>query len=288
MMKQFSLFSRNGEILPSQEATIPLNNIAYSYGFGVYETIKVRKGISYFVKQHIDRLCYSAEMITLQHPFRKKVITQYLADLVNALHLSEEQASCNIKLLLIGGKEPLLFIQALPPLYPDRKLYSHGAKTMTVHYERLFPNAKTLNMLGSYLAYTKARDAGCYDGLLIDREGNVIEGTRTNFFAIKGDTLYSAPLEKILEGVTRVTVLAVAKKLSFTLNETAVPFAKIGEYDGAFLTSTSSKIIPIKQIDDFLFPSIPEKLKELMKAYDAFLDNSKGMFTPLSGSPVID
>lgn len=265
---QFPLFSKNGEILPIEQAVVPLNNIEYSYGYGVYESLKVRKGVLYFVKEHAARLMQSAEIIGITHPYKVKDIEQYIQDLVAKTPVE----SFNIKMLLIGGREPQLYIQALKPLFPDRKLYSQGAKTVTVKYERPYPNAKTLNMLPSYLAYKKAKAAGAYDALLINSKGNIIEGTRTNFFAIRGSILYTAPVEEVLEGVTRQSVIAVAKKNGFKLEEKDIPLAKLNDYDGAFLTSTSSKIVPINQIDEFSWQSIPEKLKELIKYYDTFLD----------------
>lgn len=274
MASQFQFFSKNGQILPIEQAVIPLSNIEYSYGFGVYETLKVRHGILYFVDQHVERLFHSAEVIGLTHQFTKEQVKQYIQELVAKLSTD----ACNIKMLLIGGQEPQLFIQALAPLFPDRKLYSEGAKTITVEYERLYPNAKTLNMFPSYMAYKKAKAAGCYDALFINRQGNIIEGTRTNFFALKVNVLYTPPLKEVLEGVTRQTVIAVAEKNGFKLVEDDIPLDKIGEFDGAFLTSTSSKIVSIAQIDDFTFPEIPQALKELIKLYDVFLEESNGIY----------
>lgn len=276
MGQQFQYFSENGQILPIDEAVMPLSNIEFSYGFGVYENIKVRNGIVYFTKQHIERLQKSAETIGLTHPFTSDEVTKYLHELLEKLELTKD-GSCNIKILLIGGREPQLFIMALAPLFPDRKLYSTGAKTISFSYERFLPQAKTLNMLPSYLFYKKAKEADCYDGLLISNTGTILEGTRTNFFAIKGRELFTPPAEEVLEGVTRQTVIHVAKKQGFTIHEVAITLAQIGEYDGAFLTSTSSKIVPIRQIDEINL-QIPESLKELIKAYDAFLDESNGIF----------
>lgn len=280
MSGDFSFFSKNGQIFPREEATIPISNIEYSYGFGVYETLKVRNGVLYFVDQHVERLFHSAEIIGLTHSFTKESIKQYLQELLHALGFdSSDTSACNIKMLLIGGKEPLLYIIPLRPLFPDRKLYSHGAKTLTVHYERLFPHAKTLNMLGSYLAYKKAKENGCYDALLLNNEGYITEGTRTNFFTIKDKTIFSPPEKDILEGVTRLTVLYSAKQHGFTIKEKEIMFSNLNEYEGAFLTSTSSKIIPIKQIDDFVFSEIPQQLKDLMHEYNSFLNESQGILS---------
>lgn len=277
MEQSFPLFSKNGKILSSDQATIPLSNIEYQYGFGVYETLKVRNGILYFVSDHVERLFTSAEIIGLTHPFTHEKVTTYLDELVNALGLDTEKKSCNLKMLLIGGRDPQLFIIALKPLFPDRKLYKNGAKVLTVHYERIFPHAKSLNMLPSYLAYKKAKEHGCYDALLLDSKDHILEGTRTNFFVISDKQLFTPPKEFVLEGVTLKTVAEVAKQNGYTLAEKPIPLSDIQKYDGAFLTSTSTKIMPISQIDETSV-AIPESLVQLMKAYDKFLDECGGVF----------
>lgn len=273
----FRYFSKNGKILPISEATISLENINFQYGFGVYETLKVRNNILYFTGQHTERLLNSAKIITLEHNFTSAQISTFIKELIHKNQID----SCNIKMLLIGGKtaeQANLYIIPLAPLFPDRKLYTEGTKTMTVHYERFLPNAKTLNMLPSFLFYTKAKKNKCYDALLLDNNDNILEGTRTNFFAIKLNVLYTPPKEKILEGVTRQTVSAAAQKNGFTIREENIPLSDITNFDGAFLTSTSSKIIPIIQINNSRFPSIPPQLKELIKIYNEFLDKSGGIF----------
>ena len=275
MANDFQFFSKNGQILPIEEATISLSNIAYSYGFGVYESLKVRNGIIYFVDEHIERLFHSANIIGLQHSFTREQIEQFINDLTVVIKTD----SYNLKILLIGGTEPLLCIMPLAPHYLDRKFYSDGVKTVTFHNERIFPQAKSLNMLPSYIAYTKAREVGGYDSLLIDSSENIVEGTRSNFFTLRDTVLFTPPKEKILEGVTKLTVLDVAQKNGFTVSEKDIPLSEIASFDGAFLTSTSAKIVPIKQIDDFIFPQIPEKLRELMRQYDEFLDMSRGKFS---------
>lgn len=279
---KFQYFSKNGQVLPVEQATVSLFNIEYSYGFGVYETLKVRNEIVYFIDQHLERLEHSARAITLDHPYTKDTIKTYIYDLIKR-HGNIE--ACNIKLLLIGAgkrEDATLYIFLSAPLFPDRKLYSQGAKTITVNYQRIFPNAKTLNMLGSYLAYKKAQEQGCYDALLIDEHNHILEGTRTNFFAVKDNVLFTPPTEKVLEGVTRMTVMHVAKNNGFTITENDIKLDEISHYDGTFITSTSTKIIPIRQINETVLPAIPENIKNLMRLYDIFLDTSKGIFDETS------
>ncbi len=260
---------KNGEQVPLTEATLPVTHIEFAYGFGVYENIRVVKGRALFLSDHLARLQKSAEVIGLEHVFDAKVITEWVEALIAACKAD----ALNLKILLIGGRtasEATLFILPLAPLFPDRKLWKVGATAITVPYERSFPDAKTLSMLGSYIAYRKAKNAGAYDALLLDRDRCITEGTRTNFFAMKGRTIVGAPREKILFGVTMKHVLAVALKQNFSYEELPLHLSSIQDYDGVFLTSTSSKIMPLCRIDDTAI-AIPEALRELMEHFETFL-----------------
>ncbi len=260
---------KNGEILMMQQAHVSIGNIEYAYGFGVYETIRVVHGAPVFLKQHLDRLFLSAGIIGLTHALTEGTIHTWIGALIQATKAD----TCNLKILLIGGRtaeDATLWILPLTPLFPDKKLYRDGVATITVSHERFLPHAKTLNMLPSYLFYGKAKEAGCYDALLMDRHGNLTEGTRTNLLAIKDRTILSPPTHDILEGVMRANVLNVATKHGFDMREEILPLSHVDSYDGFFLTSTSSKILPIRKIDDHEL-SIPEALRELMRSFDAFL-----------------
>ena len=272
----FTHFSFNGRLLPIDQATIPVTNIAFCYGFGVYESIRVSKGIIYFLQDHVDRLFHSANVLGIEHPFTKQNVEQYVQELCESIDVE----TYNLKMLLIGGKsteDVLLYILPLKPLFPDKRLYRQGATAITTEYERAFPEAKTLNMLQSYLAYAEAKKAGAYDALLIDSEGCIREGTRTNFFTIKDKILYTTPLDLVLEGVTRKAVIHVATKHGFKVQERKITLKDLRKYDGAFVTGTSIKILPLKSIDDFEYPAISDKLKELMKNFRAFMKDCGGI-----------
>lgn len=269
----FDFFSKNGELLPMTEANVPFSNIEYAYGFGVYETIRVVHGKAVFLDDHLKRLMASARVIDLQHTLTETTIAEW----ISALLVKISADTCNLKILLIGAREAtdaMFVILPLAPLFPDKKLFRDGVCVITESYERYLPHAKTLNMLPSFLLYGKAKKAGCYDCLLIDRKGNVTEGTRTNVLAMRGRTLISPPTEDILEGVMRANVLRIAKANGFDVVEEHVPLAKIQSYDGLFLTSTSSKILPINKIDD-VDVAIPDALKTLMKIFDEYLETHR-------------
>ncbi|MEK7190513.1 MAG: aminotransferase class IV [Patescibacteria group bacterium] len=267
----FLVFSKNGKILPIAEAQVPLLSIEYAYGFGVYETIRVKNDKPLFLSDHLERLELSAKIIKLEHPFVKKEMEKFVLDFVEKV----KAGTFNLKILLIGAEKKenaTLYIMGSNPLFVDKKSYQNGVKTITTEYERVYPQAKTLNMLASYLAYREAKEKNCYDALLLNKDGNITEGTRTNFFTIKGQTIYS-PLEKNnLLGVTRKHILEVAKQNGFRIKEKNIPLTSLSEYDGAFLTGTSIKILPIKKVDDYEYGEIPDGLKKLMLAFDEYLN----------------
>lgn len=264
----FSYFSRGGVVLPVEQATVSLASIEYSYGFGVYETIRVSHGIARFVDEHCRRLQLSAEAIGLEHSYQPSEITRWITDIIKAT----EVETCNIKVLLIGGKtaaEAELYILCLAPYFVGRKLYKTGCHCTTYEYERMYPHAKTLNMLPSYLAYRAAQSQSAHDALLINRRGEITEGTRSNFFALKDKTIYSPPESDILLGVTRDHVLTLAKEQGFDIVHQPIPLDSLSSYDAAFLTSTSAKILPIQSVNEFTYPAITPSIHALMKSFNA-------------------
>src|SRR3989338_4398032 len=270
----FKYFSQNGKILPIEQAVIPFSNIEYSYGFGVYENVRISNGVVFFLKDHTSRLLESAKIIGLEHPFDEEFIKNSISELIKNF----KSETFNVKILLIGGatkEKAVLNVLCLNPLFPNKKLYRDGAEFITYNYERAFPHAKTLNMLRSYLAYQKAKKSGAYDALLINHDGFILEGTRTNFFCIKDKAIYT-PFEKdILLGVMRKATLKVGLENKYSIVEKNIKLDEIKSYDGSFVTSTSSKIIPVKSIDGVIL-NYPETLKELMRLLNDFLAGCGG------------
>jgi len=298
VMASFTHFVRNGEVLPIAEASVSLTSIEYSYGFGVYETIRVSSSAPQFLDEHIKRLFKSAAIIGLEHVLTEGMITKWVSDLLEKcgaprsrkpLHLNEsldesrgirrssqkrtkagEGERYNLKMLLIGAIDPndaQLIILPLNPLFPDKKFVKEGVDVITYEYARPFPNAKTLNMLNSYLAYKKAKEAGCFEALFTHPDGNIYEGTRSNLFMVKGKTLITPPSGHILEGITRDHVIELAKKEGIEVKEADIPLSETKNFDGAFLTSSAFKVMPIKKIDDIEFGEIPEVTKKVIELY---------------------
>lgn len=272
---KFKYFSQNGKILLLAQARISLLNLEYAYGFGVYESLRVVDSVSYFLNLHLNRLLKSAAIIGLEHPVSQEECAKWVKDLLAKL----KPKICNLKIMLIGANRPdeaQLYIFPVMPFFIADKFYKIGVTAVSAYYERPLPKAKTLSMLMSYLAFKKARENNCYEALAIDRQGCVREGTRSNFFVIKDSTIFTPPAEKILDGVTRKIVLDLAANNGFIVKEAEIRLNDLLRYDGAFLTSTSSKVLPLRKIDNFEYPEIPAAIIKLEKLYDDFLKKRRG------------
>jgi branched-subunit amino acid aminotransferase/4-amino-4-deoxychorismate lyase len=268
----YEYFSRDGEVLPIEQAVVPLADVEYAYGFGVYETVRLAKGRLLFLDEHCKRLSESARIIGLKHDFSNEAVVRYVKELV----AKNGADSCNLKILLIGGasgSRASLNILCLNPLFPDRKLYKQGVHTISEWMERPLPHAKTLNMLPSYLARRGARAAGAYEALLVNRHGHVTEGTSTNVLALKDRTVFSPSESDILLGVTRSKVLEVARQIGCDIEYKELELDGLDRYDGLLLTGTSAKIMPVRSVDKLEFGPPSPIVKELMKAFDDFLAN---------------
>lgn len=274
-----SLYSRNGKILPISDAVVSIEKIERMYGFGVYESLKVRNNTLYFVKQHVERLFHSARLIDLNHDFTPDIITMWIQEFAKKI----EEPSTNIKMLLLGGtktEDVELLLFPLAPYFPKKEWYRDGVKTFSFAYERWMPQAKSLNMLASYYYYKKSKQQGGYDALFVDSAGNVREGTRTNFYAMKGNVIVSPPKEDVLEGVTMMSLEKIIQRSDYTIEHRLIPLKSLEEFDALFLSSTSSKILPIASVDLMKFVVTPE-LADLLKIYNTSLDASGGRFDRL-------
>jgi len=266
-------FWLNNELRPVAEAVVPADDINFAYGFGVYETLKIRKQLLYFKEQHVNRLLHSTHIIGLEHPYQAADLFHALSELCRANSLED----ANIKMLLIGAESPehtKLYIMALAPFFPPRTSYRDGVHTITVQAERPFPEAKSLSMLVSTIAFRSARRAGAYDALLVDRTGFIREGTRTNVFYCDmalPEIVYTPPRSTVLDGVTRRTVIEALTEDGIDVVERALHLGELGKFCGLFLTSTSSKIIPVASVDSHQVPG-SSLTRRALKVYNDYLE----------------
>jgi D-alanine transaminase len=119
---------------------------------------------------------------------------------------------------------------------------------ITVEGVRYLPQAKSLNTLLNFLARREASDRGAHEALL-HRAGLVTEGASSNFFIVQNGRLVTAPAEMVLPGVTRALVLDLAREASIPVEERSIRLHEMGDWDEAFITSTSRKVLPVTRLD---------------------------------------
>jgi len=237
---------RNGRLIAEEEAVLPVTRREVFFNFSVYESLKVWKGRALFVQEHLDRLLDSARILELGHPFAAREIAAAIERLVEADELRE----ATIKLLLLGGEEPLYIVYSdILPGYPV-DYYREGASAITYRGERIIPKAKSNCLLLNYLAGREAARNDALEALLIDGNGKATEGTRSNLFAVRGKELLTAG-EDVLYGVTRKHVLEIAERRGIPLRFEKIDGAAIidGCYEELFITSTSMGAIPISMVN---------------------------------------
>ncbi len=218
------------------------------FSFSVYEALRVIRHHAVHLDDHLRRLENSCRGIHLMHPFAYEDIGKWTRQLIE----TDDLESATLRILLIGDKEQSqCFITATPLLsYPD-SYYQEGVKVTVYEGERLFPRLKTSNLLMSYLAVRDAQEKGAFEAVFVNRDGYLLEGTRSNFFAFRDGVLYTAPETLVLEGVTRDRVLAAASRMDIPVRLDPPRLADVmsGLYDELFISSTSMGALPVAEFN---------------------------------------
>ena len=237
----------NGQLLPVEQAKIPVNNKALFASYGVYETIKVVQGQPFYGDEHLARLLASAALLELD----LMVGMPALRDWFNTLADVDRAATWSLRILALGalnpGDRPLIAMWAEPlPTYPD-KLYRAGAAATLFAGQRPLPACKSLNTLVNFLARRAAQQAGALEGLL-HHNGHLTEGARSNIFAVRQGQLITPPAVDVLSGITRDIVFQVMRNSPHPVSEALLP-VDVSLYDGFFISSTSMHVMPVTRID---------------------------------------
>jgi branched-chain amino acid aminotransferase len=260
-------FILNGELRPSD---IFDNSLVYE-GDSIYEVIRITKGSPVFFTDHMERLSASVKhqgkkMLTDIPALRKAVIT---------LIRSDRMKETNLKIIFNynNGTDNFL-VYFIEPAFPTSEQYRYGVKGILFNAERKDPEAKVINHKLRSAIYHRLILEGAYEALLVNENGMVTEGSRSNIFFVKGETLTTAPDHLILNGITRKHILEICRKNNIQVEQRCVSINDISEYDVVFMTGTSPMVLPFRCIGDKLFNvglPLMERLRELyiMKAEES-------------------
>lgn len=243
----------NGKYVPFDQACLPLNDLGIVRGYGVFDFLRTYKGVPFKLTEHIQRLQNSAKLIGLSLPWSTAQIEEITHNTLTHNHLPE----ANIRIVVTGGAsadfitplgQPSLMVIVTPVSEYPKEYYEQGIKVITVPIERFIPKAKSLNYISAIGALQQAKQTNAVEALYVNSQGDVLEGTTTNFFVFQGSQLIT-PKEGILNGVTRDVILELAKD-RFEIVEQSIAYSQLNHCDEAFITSSTKEIMPVVQIDE--------------------------------------
>ena len=252
----------DGEFLPKAEAKVSVFDHGLLYGDGVFEGIRSYNGRVFKLDEHLERLYDSAKSIMLQIPISIETMKETVLETLRRNHLTEAY----IRLIITRGvgdlgldpdkcpKPSIIIIADKIVLYPQ-KFYEDGLEIVTASVRRNYaeainPRIKSLNYLNNILAKIEGKQAGAEEVLMLNAEGYVVECTGDNIFWIKNETLVTPPVHMgILEGVTRNSVINLARDAGMHVEERVFTRHDLYIADECFLTGTAAEVIPVVKID---------------------------------------
>ncbi|WP_299578093.1 aminotransferase class IV [uncultured Sunxiuqinia sp.] len=231
----------------------------------IYEVLRVMDSVGLFLEEHYARLVHSAQLAGIPLAMTETDFAREIRNLVQANDL----AVGNIKVLIqYGDGKQAAFFYFIPHVYPAAEAYLYGVKTDCMLAERVLPKAKTVQQSLRNTANQAIQEHQLFEVILVNVEKQVLEGSRTNLFFVKGDRFYTPRSEFVLSGITRQKVLECLGELNFSCVEQTIPMDTLADYDAAFLTGTSTKVLPIASIGEQKFDPMNQAVRALMKAYD--------------------
>src|SRR5882672_6558553 len=252
----------DGKYYDQKNAKISVFDHGLLYGDGIFEGIRAYNGRVFRLKEHIDRLFYSAKAILLDIPMSHAEIMKATVEACRKNKLRDGY----IRLVVTRGvgtlglnpnrcKNPSVIVIADKIQVYPAELYARGMDIVTVPTVRnlhsaLNPAIKSLNYLNNILAKIEANNAGVEEAVMLNSEGFVAECTADNLFIVKNGELFTPPLSAgALYGITRQTVIELAQDAGLKVSEPNLTRYDLFNADECFLTGTGAEIVPVVKID---------------------------------------
>lgn len=254
------------QLVPEAEAKVSVLTHALHYGTSVFEGIRAyetERGAAVFrLTEHSQRLLESAKIMGMPTELTVEQIDHAILETIR----QNQRRACYIRPLLWYGAESLgvnpgrnrthFMVATLPwGLYLGEEAIKKGAKLITSSWRRssgdIMPTKAKAggNYVNSVLANQEARQSGFDEALLLDKEGFVAEGSGENIFFLKGGTLYAIAHSVNLRGITRDSVIQIARWLGTPVETTMATRDELYTADEVFMVGTAAEVTPVSQID---------------------------------------
>ncbi len=252
----------NGKYYDKADAKISVYDHGLLYGDGVFEGIRIYNGKAFKLKEHVERLFESARSIKLEVPIAQSEMIKAINDTIAINNkrdgyirplVTRGAGSLGLDPRRCSDPQVVIIVDDIT-MYPP-ELYENGMEIATVSTIRNHPNAtnpriKSLNYLNNILAKIEGIQAGCLEALMLNHKGEIAECSGDNIFVIKHGILRTPPIDAgILEGITRDTVIELAKQAGIIVEEIALTRHDVFVADECFLTGTAAEVIPVTKCD---------------------------------------
>ncbi len=217
----------------------------------IYEVFRVIDGIPLFIEDHIERFYQTTRLAGVDLDSDRN---QLLRDIEITI-AANEKSEGNIKISVapdLAGRHNLL-IYFTPHQYPTPEQFAQGVKVKLLGAERQNPNAKVMDILLRAETDQLKQLDDVYEILLVDHIGFITEGSRSNVFFIKGSEIITPPVEVVLPGITRKKIIRLCQQHEINILEQPVYQDSLAEFDSLFISGTSRKVLPVKQVDSRAF-----------------------------------
>ncbi len=287
----------DGELVAWEDATVHLLTHSLHYGVGAFEGIRAYKRANgetaiFRLDDHIERLFDTCKMVLCQPKFSRTDVSKACVDLLRANGMSEGY----LRPLVFVGEGVMGIYSANNPIrtavlawkwgaYLGEEALKNGIRAKISSFARHHINISLVKakMMGQYtnsvLAKREAKLAGYDEAIMLDVNGFVSEGSGENLFIVKKGVIYTPDLSSaILAGITRDTVITLAKEMNIPLSETRITRDQLWLADEVFLTGTAAEITPVREIDDRMIgEGVPGPITKRLQA--RYFDVVKGSDT---------
>lgn len=258
----FEYFIHNDGVLKVSEFEIEYNDVYPS----VYEVIRVINGTPVFLEEHYERLINSAKILHYNLDISYDQIKSKIHKIIELNNIKH----CNIKIVVNNLSKPEhdQYYYFIKSNYPDDSLYQEGITTCLYYAQRQNPNAKVIYNDMREEINKQLYERNCYEALLVNSKDEITEGSRSNSFFIKKNEVYTAPASDVLLGITRQRIIALCSKNNIKVNQVPIYTSQLKDFEAAFISGTSPKVLPISSIGEFKLSVENSLLRKIVAIYD--------------------
>ncbi len=261
-------FLLNHRILPADEFSPDL----FEEGTFIYEVFTIIDSVPLFYKEHMDRLYASAGLINFTGLTDLNTINADIDKLVeiNRVTNGNVEIICNSDIKNKGSQNSCLVLN-IDIRDLSGKEYRAGVPVDLFSAERALPNVKRVSLDLRRSTVKKLEKHKLYEVLLVDRNGYITEGSRSNVFFIKDRIVYTPPIHQVLPGITRQKIIDLCTENNIDVTLRKIHKKDLGNYDSLFLTSTSSKVLPVSSIGKLKYNTHDPLMWKIHKLFDGMI-----------------